>query len=315
MADAPSGDMSSPLVDMAGRDMAASDMAAADMAAADMAPMADGAASDGPIGTMYAATGTLLGHVGAGLDEVSGIAVSRAHPGVYWVHNDSGDTPRFFAINDEGETLATISVSGATSEDWEDMVITGGEGGDVLYLANTGDNEARETSGESGRAYVQLYRVAEPDPTAGDATIEAERFDFEYPERPYDCESVFVDHATGDVYFVTKEATPAEVFVARAPLTNAERTTLEHVGTVNEAIATAADQSRDGTRIVIRGYATVHVYVRAADESPIDSLMRGEFVSAPPSAAAEAIAFEANGYGLYTVPEGAEAPLYFIPWE
>lgn len=266
-------------------------------------------------GARYASTGTLLGHVGDGLDEVSGIAASRTYPGIFWVHNDSGDTPRFFAINESAETVATIQVSGATSEDWEDIAITDGDGGDVLYLANTGDNQARETGGAAGREFVQLYRVTEPNPALGDATTTSERFDLVYPDRPYDCESVFVDHPTGDVYFVTKESSPAEVFVARAPLSSEARITLEHVGTVTETLATAADESRDGTRIVVRGYATIRVYVRMPGESPAATLMRAERISAPPSAAAEAVAFEPDGYGLYTVPEGAGAPLYYIPWE
>ncbi len=36
------------------------------------------------------------------LNEISGIARSRAYPGIWWVHNDSGDEPRLFAIDAGG---------------------------------------------------------------------------------------------------------------------------------------------------------------------------------------------------------------------
>lgn len=39
------------------------------------------------------------------LNELSGIARSRAYPGVWWVHNDSGDEPRLFAIDAEGKLV------------------------------------------------------------------------------------------------------------------------------------------------------------------------------------------------------------------
>lgn len=290
-----------------------------DGAATDEGAAPDGAVRDADVadsGMPFAyRAGTVLGHVGDGLDEVSGIVASRTYPGIFWVHNDSGDTPRFFAIDSTAATVATINVSGATSQDWEDIAITAGESGDVIYLANTGDNSARDTDGASGRDFVELYRVEEPDPHAGDATTSSERFEIQYPDRPHDCESVFVDHPTGDVYFITKEnAAPAVVFVARAPLTTATHNVLENVGTFNLALATAADESRDGSRIAVRGYVSIGVYVRGDGESVIDTLSTVSFLSAPFSSTAEAVCFEPTGYGLYTIAEGVGASLFSIPW-
>ena len=39
------------------------------------------------------------------LNELSGIARSRAYPGIWWVHNDSGDEPRLFAIDAGGKLV------------------------------------------------------------------------------------------------------------------------------------------------------------------------------------------------------------------
>ncbi|MGZ4000098.1 MAG: hypothetical protein ACXVIY_05695, partial [Mucilaginibacter sp.] len=42
------------------------------------------------------------------MDEISGIAASGIHDGVYYVHNDSGDTSRFFAITPDGKIKSII---------------------------------------------------------------------------------------------------------------------------------------------------------------------------------------------------------------
>ncbi len=46
------------------------------------------------------------------ITESSGLAASRAHPGVYWTHNDQ-DEPRVFAVDSRtGETVATVTLRG-----------------------------------------------------------------------------------------------------------------------------------------------------------------------------------------------------------
>lgn len=250
----------------------------------------------------------------AELPETSGIVASRTQPGVFWVENDSGNPADIFAINAMGMRLATIHLTGATNIDWEDISIDRRNGVDEIYIADTGDNLARETDGAMGRPNVRIYRIAEPVAAMGDGSAMPERFEFTYPMRPYDCEAVFVDHRNGDVYFVTKENSPAEVFVARAPLNSNRSTELTHVGTIDLPIATAADMSTDSTRVVVRGYGEVQVF-SLAPNATVASVFSTPYVSAMPAAAAEAIAFEHNGYGLYTVPEGNAARLYYLPWQ
>jgi hypothetical protein len=93
------------------------------------------------------------------LTESSGVAVSRAHPGIVWTHNDSGDGPYLYATDLHGNDRGAIRVSGAAAVDWEDMALApcpSGRG-ECVYLADTGDNLERRTS-------VTIYAVAEPDP-------------------------------------------------------------------------------------------------------------------------------------------------------
>jgi hypothetical protein len=100
------------------------------------------------------------------LDEVSGIVDSRANPNTFWVHNDSGDTARFFAINHQGALLGTFPLSGAPLGDWEDIAIAPKpSGGNYLYLGDIGDNN-------SNRPYIIVYRTDEPTSTTSTTIVE-----------------------------------------------------------------------------------------------------------------------------------------------
>jgi hypothetical protein len=127
------------------------------------------------------------------LRESSGVAVSRAHPGVIWTHNDSGNEPHLYATDTTGRVLAVFAVRGARNRDWE--ALTAGpcpegpwRGQTCLYIGDTGDND-------EDRASVAIYAVPEPDPRdgSGDApapTEPARVLRISYPDRPRDAEGL-----------------------------------------------------------------------------------------------------------------------------
>ena len=45
--------------------------------------------------------------------ESSGVCASRRNPGIFWTHNDSGDTARAFLIDRNGATRMVINLRGA----------------------------------------------------------------------------------------------------------------------------------------------------------------------------------------------------------
>src|SRR5229473_6552549 len=91
--------------------------------------------------------------------ESSGIAASRAHPGVLWTHNDSGDDAFVYATDLAGPDRGFVRIRGARAVDWEDIALGPclTQLGACLYIADTGDNEMARKS-------VVIYAVAEPDP-------------------------------------------------------------------------------------------------------------------------------------------------------
>ena len=103
------------------------------------------------------------------LAEVSGIVDSRANANTFWVHNDSGDSARFYAINHQGTMLGTFPLAGATAFDWEDIAMSPKPGGgNYLYLGDIGDNAIRFAR------LSPIYRTDEPQSTAS-ATIPVAR--------------------------------------------------------------------------------------------------------------------------------------------
>lgn len=200
------------------------------------------------------------------LEESSGVAVSRAHRGVLWTHNDSGGAPELFAVDADGRLLGRVNVTGATNFDWEDLALGPCPEGTCVYVGDFGDNDAV-------RDEVSLYRVPEPSPEAA-ASARAARFDFRYPDGPRDAESLFV-LPDGEVYVLTKgRAEPISLYRFPQPLRAGRVVVLEHVRDLSSgAVAradqvTGADASPDGRWIAVRTYAELLLY-------PTDALLRG----------------------------------------
>src|SRR5262245_64749541 len=88
------------------------------------------------------------------IPEASGIVRSRRHPGIFWVHNDSGNPPALFAVRRDGSLVREYQVA-APNIDWEDIA-TDDHG--HLYLGDIGNNEGR-------LPLRTIYRLDEPDPS------------------------------------------------------------------------------------------------------------------------------------------------------
>ena len=136
------------------------------------------------------------------INESSGIIKSKKHKGIYWTHNDSGDTNRIFAIKADGTLVATYQIKGAEAKDWEDIAIdnTGN-----LYIGDIGNNNKK-------RQDLMIYMVNEPDtlnPTGGLDIIKTIKVN--YGETNYDCESLCLT-PEGKILLITKNPSPANIF-------------------------------------------------------------------------------------------------------
>ena len=57
------------------------------------------------------------------LKEVSGVASSVSNKGLLWAHNDSGNSPEVYLLNEKLEVVATCNLDGIENRDWEDIAV------------------------------------------------------------------------------------------------------------------------------------------------------------------------------------------------
>lgn len=248
--------------------------------------------------------------------ECSGLAHSRSQP-VIWLHNDSGDGPRFYAIDTTGSLRATVRLAGAVARDWEDIAVGPCPGGgDAVFLGDIGDN-LRVRYG------IRVYRVPEPRLAAEPREIQllVEQYDvleLWYPDGPHDAEAMFVTPETGDVYVLTKETEGhSGLYRASFPAVSS-RASMTRVLQLNFGAGelsgspspTAGDMSSDGSRILVRTYDRVFLFANAAGSDPGSLLATHPYrLPAPTQAHGEAIAFAPDGRSYYTLSEGTAQPL------
>ncbi len=253
----------------------------------------------------------------AGLNEVSGLAVSRKNARVIWMIEDSGNGAQVHAMNDQGTLVASYSVSG-NAVDYEDIAIGPGPvaGESYLYIADIGDNNGI-------RANIAVYRAPEPtvawDQTfATGALSMVEPFPMQYASGHYNAEALMVD-TNQDIYLVTKDGftRPNTLYRLSAPQMPATLRTLEAVGalfggTGTDVAITGGDMSADGQQIIVRTLRSATYWQRAPGASVADTMLTGTPCDAELATEdkGESISFSSDGY--YTISEGVSEPLHFV---
>lgn len=219
------------------------------------------------------------------ISEMSGIAKSRTYENTWWVHNDSGDSARIFAIDAGGTPIVPPFLSGkyvagptedgvgewpgneihlAANLDWEDIVLADGK----LYVADMGNNG-------NCRRDLGVYVVNEPNPRQTKSMRVLRHLPIRYPEQRkfpprewhYDCEAVF--HSDGNLYFLTKHRVAGQVNRGE-PGTRLYRLDTEHTDRENVLtflqsrddliLPTAADLSPDGNRLAVLTVVSLWVF-------------------------------------------------------
>jgi hypothetical protein len=196
----------------------------------------------------------------AAICEASGIAASRRHPGVFWVHNDSGNAPALYAVARNGALVREYAVA-APNLDWEDIAA---DDAGHLYIGDIGNNA------QVLRVRV-IYRVDEPDParrSEGPLPLGGAWYYTFGPEGRFDAEGLFIDRGRAVLVAKRLDGRPADLFAvpldAPAPLT--APTVVQRLGTLEQFVepATGAALAPDGRRLAVCSPVLVRVYVRPA---------------------------------------------------
>jgi hypothetical protein len=214
----------------------------------------------------------LLAKLGPGPgEENSGIVKSRHRNDVFWIHNDSGDEPRIYAVDRHGKSYPSerypsengVLIGGAINVDWEDITID--DDGQII-VADVGNNA-------NDRRDLVLYYLDEPRPTAGRTTFQKKVF-IRYPnqrsfpadrdEFNFDCEAVFTVGKT--VYFLSKDRSDEYTNLYRLDEANPNVTNvLTLLDTFDiHGQAVGADCTPDGRRLAVLTYTAVWLFERSS---------------------------------------------------
>lgn len=258
------------------------------------------------------------------LAETSGLAASHAHPDVLWLVEDGGNPARLHAVSRRGRRLASLDVAGVSNTDWEDLAAFERDGRRYLLVADTGDNGGL-------RRTLLLHAIEEPARLRDGATLRpAWSIAFRWPDGPRDCEAVAVDPARGQVLLVSKKRRPPELFAVSLDPGGRGVRTARRLGrlagfpaagaalddtTRLRAQVSAADLSPDGRTLAVLSYGGLLLYGRPADLGWSEAIRRAPARrDVPWLHQPEAMAWAADGRGLYATGEFSPAPLVYLPY-
>jgi hypothetical protein len=267
------------------------------------------------------------------ISEASGIVASRRNPGCYYVHNDSGDSPRVFLIDRTGRLRLEIHLAGSKAVDYEDISLAPGDqpGTFDVCVADIGDNHDH-------RKKIVVYRFREPRlPETAAATAEgasatavvdvhATAYDFRYADGPADAEAFCVHPRTGDGYILTKRLDGrSAVYKLPAPWNPREETRVQQLCTVElpagitalSRIVTAADISPDGRRLAVRSYVNGWEWhlPPGVEETGFDRIFatKPAELNLPGEPQSEGLCYSPDGAAFLTISEGKSPTLYETP--
>ncbi|MDB4926874.1 hypothetical protein [Mucilaginibacter sp.] len=254
------------------------------------------------------------------MNEISGISASGINTNVYYVHNDSGDTSRFFAISPEGKLLSTIYYKGDPTEkqgvaDCEDIAVGPGPVSkkSCVYIGDIGDNY-------SFRKYITIYRMEEQTAWLKGEISKANAvpLHLKYPDGAKDAETLMIDPLEKLIYIVSKRHDTVSVYTTplsykpNDTLVLTPRCKLFFKGIKPFKWITAGDISKDGRQILLKSYEKVYYWKRNGNEHIWQTMQRSaDELNYQAEKQGEAIGFTADGKGYYTTSEGVYSPVYF----
>jgi len=251
----------------------------------------------------------VLGSVSSpAVDENSGLAASRRHPGLLYGHNDKGGHPRVFLFDPAtGSVNATLTIAQAHNYDWEDVCV-GVCGPDdpswCLYIGEIGDH-----GGDGARNLV--YKVREPAVVQDAALPVLDTLSFTWSEP--DAESLMVD-PQGDLYVISKvkggnalfAQLPRDGWGATTPVPIPSHMTASINLHTTHHDPQGADLSPDGRQLLVKTEEGVLYYRFTTPNlaSEMASWTPQDVTTYVRRKSGEAVAWNVDGTAFYTLPEG-----------
>lgn len=197
------------------------------------------------------------------ITESSGLEISKN--GQIWTHEDHGNQPELFALNDKGEIVKTLPIAGVANNDWED--ISSDTDGN-LYIGDFGNND-------NERRNLGIYKIGAKDLDKAGAAVE-QTTTFYYPDQSefppqkagkyFDAEAFFV--FKDNFYIFSKnrskpfDGTTKMYRVPNQPGNHAAELigSFQTCADDDRCRVTAADISPDGKRVALLGADQIWIF-------------------------------------------------------
>ena len=248
------------------------------------------------------------------INESSGLACSRAGPGLFWTHNDSGGDARIYLFDSKGSDLGSCVLENVLAYDWEDIVSFTWKGKHYLLLCDVGNNGLA--------APVQMLHLIEEPPVDPKRGVTAEHVPvvqtifYSYEDDHRNCEAVAVDPSDRTILLATKEfALKCCVYALPWPKDNPNKAfSARLIATLKIPLVTAMDVSPDGSRAVLVTYGNAYEFVREEDEGWAAAFARQpRELLMPLRLQGESICYGPDGRTLYLTSEKLPTPLWEVP--
>jgi hypothetical protein len=246
------------------------------------------------------------------LKEISGIAASVNNPKLLWAHNDSGNGPNIFLLDENLDVKLTCTLAGIENRDWEDIAVGPGpdESKSYVYVADIGDNEAQYQ-------HKFIYRFEEPvwNKTKENVAITSfDRITFQLSDTRKDTETLLLDPKTKNLYVVSKREEPVCLYELKYPYSEEDTLVADKLMSLPFTQIVGGDFAANGTEILMKNYNQIYYWncnaksmTEALKENPLEIPYEVE-------PQGESIAWATDGSGFYTLSEAKKKEksyLYF----
>lgn len=233
------------------------------------------------------------------LTEISGMTMSRIHPDVLWVHNDSSGGPFLYAVNVTScRTIARISIRGIAARDLEGLASgVDQRGRPVLWLGDIGDNR-------DSWPWVWVHRIPEPRSLVN-SSVTARSFRFTYPDGSHNAEAILADPRGPRVWVVTKGLARSDLFALPVPL-RTKRVNIASMVRSEGPFITDGAVAPNGRQYVLRDYASATIFEGLPPGRKVKT------IALPIQPQGEAITWTADSSALLVASE-RDPRLFWIP--
>lgn len=260
------------------------------------------------------------------INEASGLAASNIDNDVYWINNDSWNTPSLFAVNSKGEKLAELQIVGEENTDWEDLATFSKDGKSYIVIGDVGDNDSERQS-------VSLIFIEEPKINIGPknqvlATKPRWKVYFTYEDGPKDVESMAIDETNGKVLLLSKRDNVPILYELPLVFESNKNLIAKRLGEIKSFPQpheryfrildvlglthwpTGMDISADGKYLAVLTYGDAYLYTKSDGSDWLTEMQSyPEIIPLPELKQGEAIGFDKAGQHIYITTEKLPAPI------